>query len=498
MDRRHGREFDVMICFPKLVCTGLDLFSKVQGGHNYNCIVFYETGYKLNEMRQAARRAWRIGQPRDCYIYYMYYQGTMQHRAMSLMSKKMAAALALEGEFSEEGLAAMAGEGDEQMALAKSMSEKIDDADMQRSWSKVKSLTDKKKPPKKRSIPTLADLAADAKPDALDTLEAEAQLLARTILERQRKPVPASSMPDIIWLAERFAQADEGMWGAARSMAFREEPAPVEVERPRSRSGWRQLPRPSHWSERSRSTDGNGNVLVEATNKISVARRQRHDHGHPDRVGRWRRAGHAGAEAQGSRARAGEEGSRCLRRHRVRRCLDRQDDGEHRRERDEPRRLSSLTGWMMPQDRGRKHGRQPVAACLRATFGLGSANPVVRLLGLRVLGHAVGSVHQDRTTASGKLDPTYWLAPGHAEDTVMRSGLCVLAVMLMAPPIGQDSKQKSKAPERNELSSLETLWNEAHRTGDADKLDGLSAEDLRRYRPQDAGHDQTPGDRHLA
>ena len=136
---KNGREFDVMICFPKLVSTGLDLFSKVQGGHNYNCIVFYETGYKLNEMRQAARRAWRIGQPRDCYIYYLYYQETMQHRAMSLMSRKMAAALALEGEFSEEGLAALSGEGDEQMALAKSMSEKIDDADMQRSWSKVKS-----------------------------------------------------------------------------------------------------------------------------------------------------------------------------------------------------------------------------------------------------------------------------------------------------------------------------------------------------------------------
>ena len=46
---KHGREFDVMICFPQLVSTGLDLFSKVQGGHNYNCIVFYETGYKLND-----------------------------------------------------------------------------------------------------------------------------------------------------------------------------------------------------------------------------------------------------------------------------------------------------------------------------------------------------------------------------------------------------------------------------------------------------------------
>ena len=224
---KHGRNFDVMICFPQLVSTGLDPFSKVQGGHNYDCIVFYETRYKLNMMRQAARRAWRIGQPRDCYIYYMYYKDTMQHRAMSLMSKKMAAALALEGEFSEEGLAAMAGEGDDQMALAKSMSEKIDDADMQRSWSKVKSLTEKKKPIKKKSLPTLSDLAADATPDKLDTLVEEAQLLARTILERQKKAVPASAMPDIISLAERFAQADEGMWGAARAIAFREEVAPT-------------------------------------------------------------------------------------------------------------------------------------------------------------------------------------------------------------------------------------------------------------------------------
>jgi hypothetical protein len=66
-------------------------------------------------MRQAARRAWRIGQPRECYVYYLYYKDTMQHRAMHLMSKKMAAALALEGEFSEDGLAAMAGDDNMQM-----------------------------------------------------------------------------------------------------------------------------------------------------------------------------------------------------------------------------------------------------------------------------------------------------------------------------------------------------------------------------------------------
>ena len=273
---KHGREFDVMICFPKLVSTGLDLFSKVQGGHNDNCIVFYETGFKLNEMRQAARRAWRIGQPRDCYIYYMYYQGKMQHRAMSLMSKKMAAALALEGEFSEEGLAAMAGEGDEQMALAKSMSEKIDDADMHRSWSKVKSVTDKKRP-KKKFTPTLADLAADAKPDALDTLEVEALLLARTILERQMKDVPADAMPDIISLAERFAQADVAMWGTARDMAER---VPVEEflnRRPEIVAMFDErrdalVADARELVGKFTISDGDGSVLVEAENKISTAR----------------------------------------------------------------------------------------------------------------------------------------------------------------------------------------------------------------------------------
>jgi hypothetical protein len=133
----HGREFDVMISHPQLVSTGLDLFSKAEGGHNYATIVFYETGYNLFTMRQAARRAWRIGQPRDCRVYYLYYKDSMQHRAMQLMSRKMAAAQALEGEFSEDGLAAMAGEDNLQMALARSLSDRIDQADMQRSWTKV-------------------------------------------------------------------------------------------------------------------------------------------------------------------------------------------------------------------------------------------------------------------------------------------------------------------------------------------------------------------------
>lgn len=133
----HGQEFDVMISFPGLVSTGLDFFSKKEGGHNYSTIVFYQTGYNPFTMRQAARRAWRISQPKDCRIYYLYYNKTMQHRAMALMSKKIAAAQQLEGEFSADGLAAMAEDDNLSTALAKSMSEQVDDADMRRNWEKT-------------------------------------------------------------------------------------------------------------------------------------------------------------------------------------------------------------------------------------------------------------------------------------------------------------------------------------------------------------------------
>jgi hypothetical protein len=110
---------------------------------------------------------------------------------MHLMSEKMAAALAREGEFSEDGLAAMAGDDNMQMALAKSMAEKIDQAGMQRSWSKIKS-GDKKKPREEEA--GLAERSQDAKPTPLVTLP-------------------------IATLAERFAQADAGMGTATRAMA---------------------------------------------------------------------------------------------------------------------------------------------------------------------------------------------------------------------------------------------------------------------------------------
>ena len=101
VDARLGEGLQVLICNPSLVETGLDL-------NAFTTLIFYDTGYKLFTLRQASRRSWRINQtaPR-VEVYLLYYQSTMQHKAIKLMASKLAAAGMIEGSFSEEGLAAM-------------------------------------------------------------------------------------------------------------------------------------------------------------------------------------------------------------------------------------------------------------------------------------------------------------------------------------------------------------------------------------------------------
>jgi hypothetical protein len=132
----HCAAVDVVISHPRLVETGLDLFSKRPAGHNFCTLVFYETGYNLFTLRQASRRAWRIGQPKPCKVVYLYYAGTMQERALALRGKKLAAAQALEGKFSSDGLVAMAGDDGMEVALAKSLAERMEES-AARAWKKL-------------------------------------------------------------------------------------------------------------------------------------------------------------------------------------------------------------------------------------------------------------------------------------------------------------------------------------------------------------------------
>lgn len=133
----HGPEVDVILSHPGLVETGVDLFDKA-GSYNFTTLIFYQTGYGLFTLRQASRRSWRIGQVESCRVLYLYYADTMQSRAMTLMGRKLAAAEAIEGKFSSEGLTAMGGEdASMEIALAQSLVDRLDDMDPAREWGKI-------------------------------------------------------------------------------------------------------------------------------------------------------------------------------------------------------------------------------------------------------------------------------------------------------------------------------------------------------------------------
>lgn len=129
----HG-DADCVISHPKLVETGMDFFARDRS-YNFPSLVFYQTGYQLSTMRQAAARSYRIGQWLPCRTTYLYYQGTIQERALALMGRKLVAAEAIEGKFSSDGLVALAEEDDATMALARALVERVDDP-AERAWAK--------------------------------------------------------------------------------------------------------------------------------------------------------------------------------------------------------------------------------------------------------------------------------------------------------------------------------------------------------------------------
>ncbi|WP_336788436.1 DEAD/DEAH box helicase family protein [Paenibacillus sp. MMO-177] len=98
--KREQEGVQVLLVNPILVSTGLDLY-------NFPSLYFYQTGYRLSIVRQASRRHWRIGQMNTCETVYAGYKDSMQELAINLMGQKMNAALAIEGQFSQEGLSAL-------------------------------------------------------------------------------------------------------------------------------------------------------------------------------------------------------------------------------------------------------------------------------------------------------------------------------------------------------------------------------------------------------
>ena len=121
---RVAEGIDVLICHPKLVQTGMDLYA-------FPSIVWFETEYSTYVMGQASKRAFRVGQSQDCRTYYFAYADSMQSDALSLCAKKMQVSLAIEGKLNETAMTTLAEESEETyLTLARRLVEAGSDRDL--------------------------------------------------------------------------------------------------------------------------------------------------------------------------------------------------------------------------------------------------------------------------------------------------------------------------------------------------------------------------------
>jgi len=125
------KDFDILISNPELVKLGLDLY-------DYPTIVFFEVGYNIFTLRQAARRSWRIGQTQPVRVYYYCYKETMQEVALYLTAKKIEQALLLEGDLPEGLAAELSDSGSIVEELAKSLVEGRAYAGAETAWAQMR------------------------------------------------------------------------------------------------------------------------------------------------------------------------------------------------------------------------------------------------------------------------------------------------------------------------------------------------------------------------
>ena len=209
VQKRLSAGMQVLITNPSLVETGLDL-------NAFTTLIFYSMGYKLFTLRQASRRSWRINQtaPR-VEVYLLYYKDTMQHKAMKLMASKLAVAGIIEGNFTEEGLAAMSDVQDMTSQMAKELMLGIRDnvEDIASAFKKMAIINPGRSEPRAESAAEETETAAD--PPARDLSEAvfaepvpmSAPLLEHEEPRRRIDPEKAAELAAVLEKAQKSKRA---------------------------------------------------------------------------------------------------------------------------------------------------------------------------------------------------------------------------------------------------------------------------------------------------
>ena len=187
VQKKLAAGMQVLITNPSLVETGLDL-------NAFTTLVFYSMGYKLFTLRQASRRSWRINQKAPAVkVYMLYYEDTMQQKCLKLMASKLAVAGLIEGNFSEEGLAAMSDVQDMTSQMAKELMLGIRDnvEDIAAAFKKMAFENPDREvpdvPAKETSLPPESVPAMIEQPKRVSTADQEEKLQAAMVQLEQQK-----------------------------------------------------------------------------------------------------------------------------------------------------------------------------------------------------------------------------------------------------------------------------------------------------------------------
>lgn len=187
VQKRLAAGMQVLIANPTLVETGLDL-------NAFTTLIFYSMGYKLFTLRQASRRSWRINQKAPAVkVYMLYYEDTMQQKCLKLMASKLAVAGLIEGNFSEEGLAAMSDVQDMTSQMAKELMLGIRDnvEDIAAAFKKMAFENPDREvaevPAEETSLPPESVPAMIEQPKRVFTVEQEEKLQAAMVQLEQQK-----------------------------------------------------------------------------------------------------------------------------------------------------------------------------------------------------------------------------------------------------------------------------------------------------------------------
>lgn len=116
----------VLIMNMSLVQVGLDLLE-------WSSIIYYQLNDDINVLRQAGGRNWRIGQSRNCRIYYLVNQDTQQMAQFERLMTRRIEALLVEGRIERSSpLVQFAKENESK--LARDLSHSLEASELEKTW----------------------------------------------------------------------------------------------------------------------------------------------------------------------------------------------------------------------------------------------------------------------------------------------------------------------------------------------------------------------------